>query len=385
MDRAIQKLFRDGFSGYSAHHKLPIDHHRAANAFMQCRTAALGGHVQGCPNGHVERIHYNSCKHRSCPQCNNTQITRWLAKQEEKIVACPHYHVIFTLPHEFNLLWQHNRQRMTQLLFESVRSTLKTLLDDPKFLGATPGIIAAFHSWGRNLSIHPHLHCLVTAGGLNAEGLWVKPKKDFLLPGRVVATLFRGKYLARLKRLLKKGGLVIPAHKTTQQQINLCNMLSRKKKWNVRIQERYDHARGVVNYLARYARGGAIKNQQITSINSSSVSFCHKDHSDGKLKSLSLKQGEFIQRVLEHIPPYRRQVIRSYGLYSGKGHSKRAQVRKQLGQAQEKEAPTLDWQACCERMGASIVTICPQCQQRLVILREIPRKTRSPPEHKHHQ
>lgn len=379
MDRAIQKLFQKGFSGYRSQHKLPIDHHRAANAFIQCRTAALGGHVQGCPNGHIQRIHYNACKHRSCPQCNNTQITRWLVKQEEKIIDCPHYHIIFTLPHEFNELWQYNRQRMNQLLFDAVHNTLITLLSDPKFLGATPGIIAAFHSWGRNLAIHPHLHCLVTGGGLNAKGVWVKPKKDFLLPGRVVATLFRGKYLARLKRRLKKDELVIPAHKTAQQLVNLCNRLGHKKKWNVRIQERYDHARGVVNYLARYARGGAIKNQQITALDSGVVTFQHKDHRTSQQAVLTLKHDDLIHRVLEHVPPYRRQVIRSYGLYAGKSKSKRAVVRELLGQAPEVEPEPLDWQACCERMGAVIVTVCPECQQRLVILREIPRGARAPP------
>lgn len=379
MDRAIQTLFQQHFPRYKEQHKLPIDHHRAANAFMQCRTAALGGHVQGCPHGHIERIHYNSCKHRSCPQCNNTQITRWLAKQEEKILACPHHHIIFTLPHEFNELWQYNRQRMNQLLFEVVHNTLKTLLNDPQFLGATPGIIAAFHSWGRNLSIHPHLHCLVTSGGLNTEGIWVTPKKSFLLPGRVVATLFRGKYLAGLKRLLNQGVMATSAQRTTQQWINVCNLLGRKKKWNVRIQERYDHAQGVVNYLARYARGGAVKNQQIIGVNTGLVTFRYKDHRSGETKPLKLKQDEFIQRVLEHVPPYRRQVIRSYGLYAGKSHARRSIAREHLGQPPETEVEPLDWQACCERMGAVIVTVCPDCQQRLVTLRLLPRVARAPP------
>jgi hypothetical protein len=378
MDRAIQKLFQQSFPHYSATHKLPIDFHRAAKSFMQCRTAALGGHVQGCPNGHIERVHYNSCKHRSCPQCNATAVTRWLAKQEERILNCPHYHIIFTLPHELNPLWQHNRKAMNQLLFDAVSKTLMTLLADPQWLGARPAIIAALHSWGRTLSIHPHLHCLVAAGGLDKAGRWCTPKKDFLLPGRVVATLFRGKYLDLIKRRIKAGKIIPPANADVIGTIALCNKL-RRKKWNVRLQERYDYAKGVVNYLGRYARGGALKNQQVVAMNNDSVTFRYFDHRRKEKAPMSLVRTEFIRRLLEHVPPYRSQTIRHYGLYSGRSLDKRNQARSLLGQPEEQEAAALDWQACCERMGYTVETQCPECQSRLVTLRTIAKPNRGPP------
>src|SRR5262249_48733786 len=146
-------------------------------------TAALGGHVQACPEGHKSRIWYNSCRHRACPQCAYLQTERWLARQRARLVACDHYHVIFTLPHELNPLWLANVSVMTMLLFQAVRDTLGTLLADPKYLGAQPGILAALHTWSQTLVLHPHLHCLVTGGGLTPAGEWVAVRPGCLLPG----------------------------------------------------------------------------------------------------------------------------------------------------------------------------------------------------------
>ena len=166
----LQTIFQDAFPAYEQTHPLPAHVRRAARAIMQCRTAALGGHVQACPDGHMARIWYNSCRHRACPQCAYLQTERWLALQQARLLACDHYHVIFTLPHELNPLWLANVPVMTTLLFQAVRDTLGTLLADPKYLGAQPGIIAALHTWSQTLVLHPHVHCLVTGGGLTPDG-----------------------------------------------------------------------------------------------------------------------------------------------------------------------------------------------------------------------
>ena len=168
----LQTIFQDAFPAYEQRHALPAHVRRAAHALMQCRTAALGGHIQACPDGHVARVWYNSCRHRSCPQCAYLQTERWLALQRARLLACDHYHVIFTLPHELNPLWLANVPVMTTLLFQAVRDTLSTLLADPKYLGAQPGILAALHTWSQTLVLHPHVHCLVTGGGLTADGSW---------------------------------------------------------------------------------------------------------------------------------------------------------------------------------------------------------------------
>ena len=188
----LQTIFQDAFPAYEQTHPLPAHVRRAARAIMQCRTAALGGHVQACPDGHMARIWYNSCRHRSCPQCAYLQTERWLALQRARLLACDHYHVSSSPCPMSSILWLANVPVMTTLLFQAVRDTLGTLLADPKYLGAQPGILAALHTWSQTLVLHPHVHCLVTgwadadgAVGRRAERLFVAgPGGDGRLSGQ---------------------------------------------------------------------------------------------------------------------------------------------------------------------------------------------------------
>jgi len=152
----LQTLFQDAFPAYEHTHPLPAHVRKAAHAIMQCRTAALGGHLQACPDGHVRRVWYNACRHRSCPQCTYLQTERWLAFQHARLLACDHYHVIFTLPHNLHPLWLANVPVMTTLLFQAGRDTLSVLLAAPKSLGAQPGILVALHTWSQTLAQHQH-------------------------------------------------------------------------------------------------------------------------------------------------------------------------------------------------------------------------------------
>src|SRR5262245_61334247 len=258
----LQTIFQDAFPAYEQTHPLPLHVRRAARALMQCRTAALGGHVQACPDGHMARIWYNSCRHRACPQCAYLQTERWLARQQARLLACDHYHVIFTLPHDLNALWLANVPMMTTLLFQAARDTLSTLLADPKYLGGQPGMIAALHTWSQTLLLHPHLHCLVTGGSRTPAGAWIAVRNGFLLPMRVVMAVFRGKMVDAMRQTFARRALVLPEPMRPQQFVNLLNRLGHltKTRWNVRIMERYRHGAGVVTYLARYLRGGPIKN-----------------------------------------------------------------------------------------------------------------------------
>ena len=182
----LQTILQRGYAVYERTHALPAYVRRAVWAILACRTALLGGHVQSCPEGHVERIWDHSCRHRMCPPCAWVQVERWLAKQKARLLACEHDHVIFTMPHELNELWLANGAGMSGLLFASVHDTLLELLEDRKYLEARPGIIATRHTWSQTLLLHPHIHCLVTGGGLNATGQWVAVRHGFLLPMRVV-------------------------------------------------------------------------------------------------------------------------------------------------------------------------------------------------------
>ncbi|MCK5230387.1 MAG: transposase [Desulfobulbaceae bacterium] len=249
----LQKIMQAGWDAYEKSHKLPGYIRNAITSIIMCRTSALGGHVQGCPDGHFRRHWYNSCKHRLCPQCAWIQIERWLIKQQARLLGCDHYHMIFTMPHELNALWLLNVGLMTNLLFTTVRDTLFDFLRDPKYLGVTPGIIASLHTWTQTLLLHPHIHCLVTGGGFSsANGGWLLPKRGDLLPVVAVMHKFRGKLLARIDREILKGNLRLPQGMSYSKWKNLKNRLGRKTKWNVNIRERYSHGKGVLKYLARY-------------------------------------------------------------------------------------------------------------------------------------
>lgn len=207
--RVLQQLLDAHYPTFAETHPLPAYVRDAVHSLRSCRTAALGGHVQACPDGHIERVWYNSCRHRFCPQCAQLQVTQWLERQRARLLACDHYHVIFTLPRELNALWLANVRELANGLFHAAWDTLSELLGDPKYLGATPGMIAALHTWGQTLVLHPHLHCLVTGGGL-AGDTWRAVRNGYLLPARVGMPMFRGKLLAALHTVLDAGQLSLP-------------------------------------------------------------------------------------------------------------------------------------------------------------------------------
>lgn len=383
MGCSIQQVLKDHFEQFRQHHKQPAHFMRAAYKMMNCRTAALGGHVQECPNGHGGRIWYNSCKHRSCPQCNGLATERWLQKQQARLLNCPHYHIIFTIPHEYNVLWQYNPTTIMKLLFDVAKDCLFDFLRDSKYLGAEPGMLANFHSWGRDQSIHPHVHFLVTAGGLSSTGEWVKPRRSHFLPVVALMIKFRGKFNACLKQLLND--LNLPPEKPKTYWINQVNRLGRKK-WNLRLCSEYACGVGVVKYLARYVRGGPFNNQQIVALDRGKVVFRYYDHRDDEARS---KQGpretrfsvdEFIRRCLVHVPETRKQVIRFYGLYAHRATDALNLARRCHFQAPVvKAAEALDWQIYLSRFtDTRKLTHCQLCDSRLVLKRRIS-PARGPP------
>jgi hypothetical protein len=377
----LQTIFQDAFPAYEQTHPLPAHVRRAARAIMQCRSAALGGHVQGCPDGHMSRIWYNSCRHRSCPQCAYLQTERWLALQQARLLGCDHYHIIFTLPHDLNPLWLANVPVMTTLLFQAVRDTLTDLLADPKYLGAQPGMIAALHTWSQTLVLHPHVHCLVTGGGRSPEGSWVAVRNAFLLPARVVMAVFRGKMLDALRRAVARAEVELPATMQPQQWLHLLHRLGHPKKtpWNVRIMERYRHGAGVVTYVARYLRGGPIKNARLVAYDGDRVTLLYRsrhEEADGGSPSsqrMTLPVADFLQRWLLHVPVPQTRGVRSYGLYHPTQAEALAACRTALGQPPVVVPVCLDWQTVCAQRGDAHPERCPTCGQLLVCTGVIPR------------
>jgi Putative transposase/Transposase zinc-binding domain len=371
MGITLQGIFREHFPEYVRTHRLPLHVHKAAQAIMQCRTAALGGHVQACPEGHVERVWYNSCKHRACPQCAHLQVDRWLEEQRARLLDCDHYHVVFTLPSELHGLWQSNPRGMADLLFASARDTLFELLDDERYLGAVPGVIATLHTWGRTLCLHPHVHCLVTGGGWR-DGQWRAVSNGYLLPVRVVKAVFRGKLLDAIRQAVRQGRLALPEAMSVPQVERLLNRLGRKS-WNVRIEQRYAHGRGVVSYLARYLKGGPLGNHRLLAGEEDGVTFRYTDHRDGVGKQMRLSPEVFLARLLQHVPEPGMHGVRYFGLYGQTKRETLARCRERLGQPPVEKPVFLTWQAYLERRGHEAATRCAMCGAPLVALAPFPR------------
>lgn len=366
MEATLQHIFKEGFSDYANTKGLAYKHYQAANAIIHCRTDAMGGHIQRCPDNHEQHVQYHSCKHRSCPQCNALPKAQWVDAQHAKLLHCDHYHVIFTLPHELLTLWRYNTRWFAHTLFQGSRDTLITLLDDPQHLGALPGILMALHTWGRTLNLHPHIHCLVTGGGLTDTGQWRALPYHYLLPVAVVKALYKGKLLSRLWDALNNNTLSLPPDMTPGQAQRLLRRLN-DKTWNVRIQERYEHGRGVMLYLSRYVKGGAIKNPQLLNACDQHVTFRYKDHHDHKHKTLPMSQKDFIERVLWHVPEPGQHTVRHYGLYAHKGRDKRNRCRRFLNQAPEADTiDALDWQRFMTNVGQANKGSCTQCGKALI-------------------
>ena len=346
---------------------------------MNCRSKALGGHVKKCPNGHVEGVWYNSCGHRSCPQCSHLRKERWLEKQKARLLACDHFHIIFTIAHELDDLWRLNARVMAEILFRSARDTLFELLAGDGYLGARVGVIMALHTWGRTLSFHPHVHCLVTGGGLAWSGEWRAVRNGYLLPVRVVRVIFRGKFLDGVARALEGGRLRYPAM-GEQKLKNLLNQLGRKK-WNVCIRERYSHGTGVITYLARYVRGGPLSNQRLQCADDAGVTFRYRDHHDGKVKPMKLTAEEFIGRALRHVPEKAMVVLRHYGLYGRCGKKQRDHCRAQLGQWEEQPSVQgLSVEQYLEQTGHGEKLYCPVCGERMICVERVGRARPVAPE-----
>ena len=365
-----------GWQAYERLNPLPGYVRHAIAALLACRTAVLGGHVQGCPDGHFTRHWYNSCKHRLCPQCAYIQVERWLLKQKARLIGTDHYHLIFTIPHQLNDLWLLNVKVMADLLFQAVRDTIFDFMEDDKHVGGTPGIIASLHTWSQTIIQHIHIHCLVTGGGLAPDGTWRTPRRDSLLPYQAVMVKFRGKLLDLIDKAINRGDIQLPDDMSPQKWINLRNKLGRKIKWNFNIRERYKHGEGVVTYLARYLRGGPIGNHRIISCDDKEVTFSYRINGEESNKKglMSLPINQFIQRYLLHVPVPHSRVVRYYGLYAPAKKAELEKCRELFGQLPVVETEFLTWQEFCEKQGEDHPELCPECGKKLLFLNEIPTK-----------
>jgi hypothetical protein len=359
--RRFGPAFRQKHSGHLNRSQL-----RTLGAIENCRTAALGGHVYECAQCGARKISYNSCRNRHCPKCQALDKERWLELRCGELLPVPYFHIVFTLPEELNGLALKHPRLLYSLLFACASQTLLETAADPKHLGARIGVLAVLHTWGQKLNLHPHLHCLVPAGGLSIDGdWWVWSRRRFFLPVRVLSKLFRGKLLAALKACVASGELC------ASDLPNLRPIY--RKTWMVYSKRPFGSPKQLLSYLARYTHRVALTNQRLVGMDDEHVTFTWKDYAnDYQLRQMTLTGEEFLRRFSLHILPDRFVRIRYYGLFANRHREKMVGLCRSLlpGAPPPPKPDSGDWQQRLERLTGVAPTTCPVCGERALRLIE---------------
>lgn len=298
----VAEIFRTHGPEYLAKHgsRMPGAHRRAMRDIQQCRTPVLGGQVYVCTKCDQRRYSYHSCKNRHCPKCGNDQAAKWLEEQKELLLPVTHFMVTFTLPEELRKVARSNQKTVYNILFRASSEALQKLARDERYVGGQVGMVGVLHTWTRALIYHPHLHYIVTGGGLSKSGEWKRSREDFLVPVRALSVIFRAKF----RDLLKKTDL-----------FNQVDARVWEKDWVVHS-ESVGSGEAAFKYLAPYVFRVAISNSRILKLKDGRVTFKYKDSATNKEKFATLSVEEFMRRFLQHVLPERFVKVRYYGLLS---------------------------------------------------------------------
>ena len=359
----LANIFRLFGDAYRQQHHVSHEQRLVMRDIVQCRTAALGGHVDACDSCGGLRISYNSCRNRHCPKCGTLAKLAWLEKQKAHLLPTHYFHVIFTIDHLFNPLARVNRKQMYHLLFASAAHTLKAF--GRQYLGGEIGFTAVLHTWGQTLTEHLHLHCLVPGGALTGDGKqWQGTPPDFLFPIVELSAQFRDSFCRGVKKLFDKKQLTFAGRCTDLANPAVFKKLiaaSQAKKWQVYAKPPFSDAAQTLDYLGRYVNRIAISNGRILDIENGFVRFSYRDYkADGERKEMRLPAVEFIRRFLQHVLPKRFVRVRHYGLLAPRyRQEKLARCRVLLGAYHETTPATKE--ALLQEMLGHDPTQCPLC------------------------
>jgi hypothetical protein len=383
----VADVFRRYGETYRQQHgaSLSVSQRRVMTAIEVCRTAALGGHLERCDRCGHERNAYNSCRDRHCPKCQCLARAQWIQDRQSELLNVPYFHVVFTVPEQIAAIAYQNKEVVYSILFQATAETLKIIAADPQHLGAEIGFFAVLHTWGQNLQVHPHLHCVVPGGGLSPDGQrWVSCRPDFFLPVRVLGHLFRRLFLESLQKAFDSGKLqFFAALESFRRPEVFAELVVRMKacEWVVYAKRPFAGPQQVLDYVGRYTHRVAISNNRLLDMENGQVRFQWKDYrDDGKIKTMTLSADEFIRRFLLHVLPNGFQRIRYYGLLGNRFRKEKlTQCRCLLGMSPPSEqtnpSPTeKDYRDRCEELTGNSLHQCPQCQQgRMLVVEILPR------------
>lgn len=385
----VADIFREYGGEYRKSHKLPLRMHKAMNAIEDCRTASLGGHVDECENcGHI-KISYNSCRNRHCPKCQGLAREKWLKQQKRFLLPTHYFHIVFTIPDIINQLALRNQRELYSILFKSSSETLLELCSDKKYLGAKTGFISILHTWGQNLMDHPHIHCIVPGGGLSPdEKSFISSREKFFIPVKVMSSLFKGKFLAYLKKSynekkLKFNGTIEPLKSRHEFQVLIDKLYNTD--WVVYCKPPFKSPEYVLEYLGRYTHRVAISNSRIVGIKDHKVTFKWRDYKDGnKEKHMTLDASEFIRRFLLHILPDNFVKIRHYGILSNRNRRQKINLCKRyLCEDEQEQSPEESeiLEDIVLRLTGIDINLCPCCSKgRMVRKTELDPRYYIPPD-----
>lgn len=333
---------------------------RALSDIERCRTPALGGQLHACDACGATRMVYRSCGNRHCPKCQCVRKERWLLARQADLLPIPYFHVVFTLPHELNVLAQCEPRLVYGLLFRATAQTLEDFGRDRRHLGGRIGVTAILHTWGQNLGQHVHLHCLVTGGALSPQrNRWIRARPGFLFPVRALSKVFRGKYLEMLTLAFKQT--------PTRLRGDPGDLLGGlwKQPWIVYAKEPFAGPRSVLAYLGRYTHRVALTNDRILEMADGHVRFRWRDYADGnRQKEMTLEAGEFLRRFLLHVLPTGFVRIRHFGLLASRSRGRGMKTcRRLLAASAVVVAPKLSATELITRLTGLDPTLCGRCHK----------------------
>jgi len=363
----MAEIIRDYGDDFIQSYQVLKHHQRVLRAIKICRTAELGGHIDRCNECNYERVSYNSCRNRHCPKCQNTNRERWLLARKEDVLPCTYFHVVFTLPQELNTYCLKYPVDLYNILFQASKETLFAFGNDPNHLGAQLGAISLLHTWGQNLSLHPHVHLIVPGGGFTKENHWKNSASngDFLFPVKAMIKVYRGKFMEMFLRFLNENKLSIPL------------ALRRKlydKHWVIYAKQPFKNAESVVEYLGRYSHKIALSNHRLKSIANGQISFIYKDYRHGSVnKIMALDSREFLRRFCLHILPPKFMKIRHYGFLASRVKKKlKIEQMKQGVHLQSRMSQRLDFKSITKNKLGFDIEQCPCCKTgRMVTVLQI--------------
>ena len=363
----LADIFRQHGAAYRQTHALPLHQHRLMQAIVNCRTAALGGAVEWCDHCQNTRIVYRSCRDRHCPKCQGLARERWIQQRLAELLPVEYFHVVFTVPEQIAAIAFYNKVVVYQILFRTVAATLLTIARDPQHLGAEIGFFAVLHTWGQNLHLHPHLHCVVPGGGLSPDGEWKACLPGFFLPVRVLSRLFRRLFLEALEKAYADGQLqFFSALEPLRDPSAFAQFLApvRQTEWVVYAKPPFGGPPQVIEYLGRYTHRVAISNQRLVALPDGQVSFRWKDYRHPEQpKVTTVSAEEFIRRFLLHALPPGFQRIRYFGLLANCHRAGKLQLcRQQLAAPTADLLPVpKDYRDFYAALTAKNLRLCPEC------------------------